>query len=144
MAKKDMKISVLNVGSGENPLECAKNIDPDKTKPVDEIGSAEKLSAENKSIDVVVMVSPYNYSPLKSDAARILKPGGLLVVIGNAKNDFFNEVYNASYTDLNKLGFEVKSKGNAHKKLRKSRTTTGYPISPNYLKQIVLRRKSDD
>ena len=43
------------------------------------------------AVDIAVAVSPYNYAALNKEVYRVLKTGGLAIIMGNKKNKFANK-----------------------------------------------------
>jgi len=138
-------LELLNVGCGVNTYEYAKNIDIDGDRSLNIYeGDAYKLDEEyaRNSIDVIYMLCPYGYFPLKSRAIDVLKPSGLLVVTGNYSNSFFKELWLSSEAFLNELGFDTYSKKQScHPEFFNSYTSEGNPIAITTLKQVVLRKR---
>ncbi|MGG1674286.1 hypothetical protein ACIFOT_00915 [Neobacillus sp. NRS-1170] len=103
---------IINVGCGKVCYPCAENIDIDIRLEKAVYGDVHDLKYQKGTIDVVTMISPYLYYPLRSDAARVLKPGGLLVVVGSTRNRYFKSIWKASSNELEGFGFELISKSN--------------------------------
>lgn len=94
---------MLNMGCGQNILQCADNMDLEPTNNSKVIwADAEKqIPSQNKSIDMLIIVSPYGYKPLESDEVRrVLRKNGRLIIVGNMSNRFFKEIWNAKQKEL--------------------------------------------
>ncbi|WP_339158394.1 hypothetical protein MKX50_03145 [Paenibacillus sp. FSL W8-0186] len=93
----------------------------------------------------VICQNPFGYSPLESDIPRVIKPGGLLKIVGGEKNPYFKKIYKMNDDELSKFGFELVSKGKASDELMFGiqKTTDGKAFGENVLskqQEIILRR----
>jgi hypothetical protein len=104
--KRDMQ-KIINVGCGLVCFPCAENLDKVVKHENSIFGDVNDLQYQDQTIDVVIMVSPYLFYPLITDAGRILKPNGLLIVVGSIKNRYFKSVWKASSNSLKVLGYEL-------------------------------------
>lgn len=136
---------VLNVGCGDKIFEYAENIDIDLSDTYDIIqGDANCLDEiyEPESVDLIFMLCPHKYYPLRSKAKDILKTAGLLVITGNISNSYFKEAWMASEKILEKKGFITVSKTqHCYPDFLNSRLSNGKPIENHTIKQIVLRKR---
>lgn len=134
---------IINVGCGSNFLSWALNMDLEVSNEANfcvTVGNANDLPFKDSTVNIVVMQSPYKYDPLKSDASRVIRKDGLLIVVGNLSNPHFKEVWDANRMLLGNKGYILKNKGPAPKDLQKSFRTSGEQIPPETLKEVVLRR----
>ncbi len=92
----------LNVGSGQNPMPDAVNMDIAPGPGVDVVGSADSMPFRDGSFREVHAINPYGYQPVSAETARVLEPGGLLYVTGSPKNKFAMR----PPPDLTSIGFE--------------------------------------
>ena len=139
---------VLNVGCGDKIFEYAKNIDINLTESseVCELiqGDANYLDEiyESESVDLIFMLCPHKYYPLRSKAYEILKTSGLIVITGNISNPYFKEAWMASEKILEKKGFITVSKTqHCYPDFMNSRLSNGKSIENHTIKQIVLRKR---
>ncbi|WP_336046149.1 hypothetical protein [Solibacillus ferritrahens] len=137
---------ILNIGCGTKKFNYAENIDNDKQLSDDSIKdiSAYELDQyyEEKTVDMIFMLSPYKYYPLRTPAYDILKRNGLLIITGTFNNSYFGEVWYAQESSLEELGFITVSKTqHCHSEFWHSKHTEGQRIPNHTLKQIVLRKK---
>lgn len=99
--------SVLNLGSGRNPLPGATNLDIRGGRGVDVVGDAAALPFPDNSFDEIVAVNPFGFSPVTAETARVLAPGGRLVVTGFPGNPTVAAVAELSSEDVGSLGFRI-------------------------------------
>ncbi|MDA1526337.1 hypothetical protein COD67_01805 [Bacillus cereus] len=136
---------VLNVGCGEKIFEYADNIDIKLSKAHNIIhGDANCLDEiyEPESIDLIFMLCPYKFYPLRSKAYDVLKTAGQIVITGSISNPYFKEVWMASEKILEKKGFiTVSKKQHCHPNFWHSRLSNGKFIENHTIKQIVLRKR---
>ncbi|WP_145142129.1 hypothetical protein [Paenibacillus sp. Y412MC10] len=147
-------MKILNVGCGDDILSCADNTDVKPGTGVIVVDAGNLMSLYPKdSVDVIIMKSPRHFPFEGSDAKEVLKPGGLLVIIGNYSNPFFKSVWpckdkNSLKVNLEVLltytenGFQYVSHDQPpnHPALQTSKTSNGSEIEPSTLKQLVLRK----
>lgn len=118
----------LNLGSGENPMEGAVNADIRNAPGVDVVlpkdwNSGGSLPFASNSFDVVHVVNPYGFNPVHPEVARVLKPGGTLIVTGSPKNKYakpmgdnalsagFNQVGTGPMTSQHSFGTQAYTDG---------------------------------
>ncbi|KAA0770778.1 hypothetical protein DN392_22705 [Bacillus sp. BB51/4] len=136
---------VLNVGCGEKIFEYADNIDIKLSEThniirCDANGLDEIYKPE--SVDLIFMLCPHRFYPLRSKAYDVLKTDGLIVITGNISNSYFKEVWMASEKVLEKKGFITVSKTqHCHPNFWHSRLSNGKSIENHTIKQIVLRKR---
>lgn len=136
---------VLNVGCGEKIFEYAENIDI-KLSEVNKIieGDANSLDEiyNEETVDLIFMLSPHKFYPLRCKAYNVLKKSGLMVITGNISNSYFKEVWMASEKVLEQRGFTtVSKKQHCHPHFWNSRLSSGKSIENHTIKQIVLRKR---
>lgn len=78
----------LNLGSGQNPMPDAVNVDVTPNPGVDVVADANQLPFRDGSFNEVHAVNPYGYQPVSPEVARVLEPGGTLTVSGSPVNRF--------------------------------------------------------
>jgi len=135
-------MELLNVGCGSLLFDFAKNIDiiADANLQIEQ-GYAEELQFAPNSIDMILMLCPYDYYPLNSSAYTVLKPDGLLVLTGHYLNPHFKEVWLASETFLESMGFQtVSKKRHCRPEFMGSTDSFGKPIPSDKLKQVILKK----
>ncbi|KHF44043.1 RHS repeat-associated core domain-containing protein [Saccharomonospora viridis] len=76
----------LNLGSGQNPMEGAVNLNPKPDVGVDVVARAEQLPFRDGTFKEVHAINPYGYQPVSAETARVLEKGGMLYVTGSPKN----------------------------------------------------------
>ncbi|MBI1922874.1 methyltransferase domain-containing protein [Candidatus Poribacteria bacterium] len=133
---------VLNLGSGRNPLAGAVNVDIRALKEVDVVGDASKLPFKNAVFDCIIVQNPYDWEPLRSNAARILKPGGTLTVVGQPRNPFIRGMMNKTPSELQVLGWELIEQASASEALKFGipRASTGQILDSSVFIQLTYRR----
>ena len=94
----------LNLGSGQNPMEGAINLDVIQGEAIDVRGNVEHLPFATASFDEVHAINPHGYSPVTPEVARVLKPGGSLKVTGTARNGWAKVV---TPEQARAAGFEI-------------------------------------
>nr|WP_282446278.1 RHS repeat-associated core domain-containing protein [Paenibacillus silvae] len=85
----------MNLGSGDNPLKGAINVDMRNVNGVDVVANANHLPFSTRSFSEVIAQNPHGYDILKSGVPRILENGGVLKVVGGEKNPFFKNMLSA-------------------------------------------------
>ncbi|MDQ1236107.1 hypothetical protein QE450_003605 [Paenibacillus sp. SORGH_AS306] len=101
-------LTVLNIGSGSNPIKGAVNIDIEGGKGVDLIADATKaLPYADNSINAIIARNPYKYDPVNEFTTAVLKSGGNFIITGTYSNPCFKELYNATLDQLKILGYEL-------------------------------------
>lgn len=138
-------MKVLNVGCGEKIFDYAENIDIKLSDTYDIIhGDAHCLDEMYKpeSVDLIFMLCPHRFYPLRSKAYDVLKTSGLIIITGNISNSYFKEVWMASEKILEKKGFITVSKTqHCDPHFWNSRLSNGKSIENYTIKQIVLRKR---
>ncbi|MER7077445.1 RHS repeat-associated core domain-containing protein [Saccharopolyspora kobensis] len=76
----------LNLGSGQNPMEGAVNLNKEPDAGVDVVASADQLPFRDGSFKEVHAVNPFGYQPVSAETARVLDTDGKLYVTGSPKN----------------------------------------------------------
>ncbi|MCB9796282.1 MAG: hypothetical protein H6741_26610, partial [Alphaproteobacteria bacterium] len=102
--KNPEKFSRLNLGSGQNPMEGAINVDLKPAQGVDLVSDANKIGLKPGTQVEVHAVNPYGFNPVSKETARVMKPGGLLYVTGTERNPFAKVV---SQQEALEAGFEI-------------------------------------
>ncbi|MET1176123.1 RHS repeat-associated core domain-containing protein [Paenibacillus amylolyticus] len=136
----------MNLGSGDNPLQGALNVDIRKVNGVDVVASANHLPFSTCSFSEVIAQNPHGYDILKSDVPRILENGGIPKVVGGEKNPFFKNMVSADAKYFEQFGFELVSREKASGDLMfgVQKTTDGKIFSDKSLErqyEVILRRK---
>jgi RHS repeat-associated protein len=80
----------LNLGSGDNPMPGAVNVDSRPLPGVDVVADAEHLPFKSGSFSDAHAVNPYGFQPVNPETARVLEPGGRLTVTGSPRNPYVN------------------------------------------------------
>ncbi|WP_444899040.1 hypothetical protein ACJJIX_11310 [Microbulbifer sp. VAAC004] len=62
------------------------------------------LFLDDCSVDVVIAVSPHGYSVLNEEVYRVLKPEGIVIMLGNGANKFFTKEKFYKSKNLSNLG----------------------------------------
>ncbi|RKR87797.1 intein/RHS repeat-associated protein [Micromonospora pisi] len=131
----------LNLGSGENPMPGAVNVDISATKPgVDVAADAKALPFKDGAFSEVHAINPFGYNPVSAETARVMQPGALLKVTAAMKA---NKWGRASAERIAEAGFELVSRGPldpAHA-FGVMKRTDGSPINMDILETIVYRRR---
>jgi len=71
---------------------------PDRTKiPFPDASIAysdveRQISLADQSVDIALAVSPYGYSVINSEVYRILKPQGVILIMGSQRNKYVNKL----------------------------------------------------
>ncbi|MBX2797494.1 MAG: HINT domain-containing protein [Myxococcales bacterium] len=78
----------LNVGSGDNAMPGAINMDVRPGPGVDVVGDVNAMPFGNQTFSEVHAVNPFGFNPVSAETARVLEPGGTLKVTGTARNRF--------------------------------------------------------
>lgn len=94
----------LNLGSGNNPMAGAVNVDLVDQTGVDVVADARALPFANFSFSEAHSVNPYGFNPVSAETARVLRPGALLMVTGTARNGWAQPL---SSGDARAAGFEL-------------------------------------
>ena len=100
--------SVLNLGSGNNPMRGALNLDIRATSGVDVAATASRLPFRAGTFTDVHSINPYGFNPVSLETARIMKLGGLLRVSGARNNSFARPL---SESAAREAGFELLGTG---------------------------------
>ncbi|MEV0086013.1 RHS repeat-associated core domain-containing protein [Saccharopolyspora sp. NPDC050642] len=79
---------VLNLGSGQNPMDNATNLDYQPGDGVDVVGDANNLPFRDGTFREVHSVNPYGFQPVSAETARVMQPGATLTVSGSPVNQF--------------------------------------------------------
>lgn len=79
---------VLNLGSGGNAMPDAVNVDIKAGAGVDVVADANALPFVDGAFDSVHSVNPYSFNPVNAETARVMKPGGILMVTGQPRNGY--------------------------------------------------------
>jgi RHS repeat-associated protein len=106
---------VLNLGSGENRMADAVNLDLRLTPSIDVQANANTLPFRDGVFSEVHSINPYGFMPVSAETARVIRPGGMLYVTGNPSNKFARPL---SSDAANAAGFrlvETKSMIDAHR-----------------------------
>ena len=85
----------INLGSGDNPMEGAVNVDMRSVSGVNVVADGNKLPFANGSFTEAHAINPFGFNPVSAETARILQPGAILKVSGTAKNKFAKPVSDA-------------------------------------------------
>lgn len=136
---------VLNVGCGDKIFDYANNIDVAESEFF-EITKGDAYCLDEiyaiESVDLIFMLCPHKYYPLRSKAHNVLKKQGLIVITGNFSNPYFREVWMASENFLEKIGFStVRKTQHCYPDFWNSRQSNGIAIENHTIKQIVLRKR---
>ncbi|MFA0813967.1 RHS repeat-associated core domain-containing protein, partial [Microbulbifer epialgicus] len=99
----------LNLGSGSNPMKDAVNVDIRPVEGVDVVADATKLPFGSGSFTQVHSINPYGFNPVSTETARVMQPGSLLYVTGNATRNSFARPL--SVTEARAAGFEIVNTG---------------------------------
>jgi RHS repeat-associated protein len=115
---------VLNLGSGENPMPGAVNVDKKNSEGVDVIADAHALPFGDAEFDEAHAINPYGFQPVSPETARVMKPGAELKVSGSPKNKYakplsdeearsagFEKVESGPMEDQHKFGTQTASDG---------------------------------
>ena len=78
----------VNLGSGDNPMADAVNVDLRNISGVNVVANANKLPFANRSFTEAHAINPFGFNPVSAETARILQPGSILKVSGNVNNKF--------------------------------------------------------
>jgi hypothetical protein len=142
---------VLNLGSGDNPLPGATNVDVRSVSGVDVVTKpGSPLPFGKGQFDEVVVINPAvvegsGFDPLGL-SAPVMKPGAKLYIVGQDSNYLLRQIKRMSDADLAKLGFKrVTPEGQAIKaedrfKFGEAKTIKGQPINPKSYQQVILER----
>ena len=134
---------VLNIGSGNNPLRGAVNVDIRRLDGVDVVGDANQLPFKKGAFDYVIAQNPYGFNPLTGDVGRVLTPGGTLMVADQLNNPFFRDfMKNTTLGDLRLLGWEWRNQGAASDALKfgTPKTSAGQKLNTRVFIQATFRR----
>ncbi|WP_437998653.1 PAAR-like domain-containing protein [Sorangium sp. So ce185] len=77
-------LSKLNLGAGDNPMRDAVNVDLNPRHPDVTSVDANIMPYANDAFDSVHAINPHGFNPVSDEVARVLKPGGQLVVTVNS------------------------------------------------------------
>ncbi|MFJ7247101.1 polymorphic toxin-type HINT domain-containing protein [Kitasatospora sp. NPDC098652] len=97
----------LNLGSGDNPMSGAVNVDLKENPGVDVVANAGALPFRDGSFTSVHSINPYGFQPVSAETARVMRPGGILMVTGAKSNKWRK----ASADAIQEAGFELVSVG---------------------------------
>ncbi|MFE5586904.1 polymorphic toxin-type HINT domain-containing protein [Kitasatospora sp. NPDC056531] len=97
----------LNLGSGDNPMPNAVNLDIKPNPGVDIVADAESLPFRDGEFATVHAINPFGYQPVSPETARVLKSGGRLVVTAAKSNKWRK----ASQQAIEDSGFVLESVG---------------------------------
>ena len=131
---------ILNLGSGENPMKGAMNVDIRAVEGVDVVADATKLPFKSGSFNEVHSINPYGFNPVSVETARVMQPGAILRVTGNATRNSFARPL--SPADAKAAGFEIISTGPvspAHV-FGVQRSTTGKALNTSYSTTTTYRK----
>ncbi len=129
----------LNLGSGDNPMPGAINVDNKLGEGVDVVADANALPFGTSSMDEVHAVNPNGFNPVNTESARVLKPGGTLSVTGTAKNP---DIVPPSSSALSAMGLRQISQGPMSKQhsFGTQRMTDGRKLNANTSSTTVYRK----
>ncbi|MEU9506508.1 ricin-type beta-trefoil lectin domain protein [Micromonospora sp. NPDC048170] len=96
----------LNLGSGDNPMAGAINVDLKEAPGVDVLASAEALPFAGGTFGAVHAINP-RFNALTSEVARVMRPGALLTISASKSNKFRPRGMSAE--QLAGMGFELVS-----------------------------------
>ncbi|MGW1980253.1 polymorphic toxin-type HINT domain-containing protein [Streptomyces sp. NPDC001889] len=97
----------LNLGSGDNPMPGAVNVDMENRPGVDVRADASALPFRDGTFSTVHAINPFGFQPVSAETARVMQRGGILMVTG-AKSNKWRKLR----TDLiAEAGFELVSVG---------------------------------
>ncbi len=81
-----------NLGAGQNAMKSAENVDIKAGPGVNHVANVEKnIPLGDSSVNEVHAINPYKYAVMNSETRRVLKPNGVVIISGNAKNKWVNE-----------------------------------------------------
>jgi RHS repeat-associated protein len=131
----------LNLGSGDNPMPNAVNVDLREAPGVDVLASADALPFAGGTFDAVHAINP-RFNALTPEVARVMKPGALLKISASTSNKF--RPRNMSTQQLADAGFElVSSAGGLDRShlFGVMKRENGGVIDPSKLLTWVYRRR---
>ncbi|MFJ3975051.1 polymorphic toxin-type HINT domain-containing protein [Streptomyces sp. NPDC090021] len=97
----------LNLGSGDNPMEGATNLDIKPNAGVDVIASAESMPFRDGTFSTVHAINPFGFQAVSAETARVMQSGGMLMVTAARSNKWRK----ASADAIAEAGFELVSVG---------------------------------
>ena len=136
-------MNILNLGSGDNPMISAINVDIRILKNVNVVASAEQLPFKLLCFQKIFAHNPFGYNPVSKKVADVLEKGGTLIVTAQPRNPFFKKfLKNISPNELLALGFELVEQGIADSSLivGEPKSTTGKPLDTTVMIQAIFRK----
>jgi hypothetical protein len=97
----------MNLGSGDNPMSRAVNVDVEARGGVDVVANAGALPFSSGLFSRVHSINPYGYNPVSPETARVMRPGGLLFVTATPRNPYGR----ATEASARAAGFELVHEG---------------------------------
>ena len=145
------KHPTLNLGSGNNPMANAVNVERFAGTGVDAVADARHLPFATGAFDEVVAINPAAgptefFNPLAGDVARVLKPGGTVTVVGQPRNFAFRQLKKMDDEALRALGFERVTDATPVDPrfiFGQAARADGIPIDMSNARQIIFRRLGD-
>ncbi|MDM8557250.1 hypothetical protein [Candidatus Parabeggiatoa sp. HSG14] len=135
-------MNILNLGSGNNPISSAINIDIQLLPSVNVVASADLLPFQSRCFEKIFSHNPYDYNPISKEVAEKLKPKGILVVTGQPRNQFIKDILDMSCDELIALELEFVEKTPITPSLivGTPKTTKGKPLSTKTMIQLIYRK----
>ena len=135
-------MNILNLGSGNNPISSAANIDIRLLQGVNIVANTDLLPFQSKCFEKIFSHNPYDYNPVSKEVAEKLKPKGILIITGQPRNQFIKDILDMSCDELIALELEFVEKAPIKPSLIVGipRTTKGKPLSTKTMIQLIYRK----
>jgi hypothetical protein len=144
---------VLNLGSGQNPMKGAVNVDVRDLPGVDVITTpGQALPTSLGKFDEVVVINPRELPDSNFDilglSRPVLEPGKTLTIVGQDGNFILRQINRMTDEELASRGFRRLTpagqtvKADPRFNFGVARTISGYVIDPSSYRQITLQRIS--
>ncbi|MBK8259650.1 MAG: RHS domain-containing protein [Polyangiaceae bacterium] len=133
--------NVLNIGAGPNPMPGATNIDINPGHASVQKMDANAMTFPSNHFDKVHAINPYGYNPVSDEVARVMKPGGELVIsVNTEKNPFTPGKKKAPISSDLELVSGPSPLADEHK-FAKMKRADGGDVNEDAVKTFVFRKK---